>query len=250
MLSGFKNYLFYMKNIISLNNNNELLNNNTPILDTFYNYIIKIEKMETVLYDYCSESRENIKLIKTFACRFCNCRLRSRLQVTVNKIIVYLFELNYNIITNHTFNYTPFSQETPVRISYVLKGILMNYLVFNDLSYDNNYETDLAYSNIVSKIKINFNKCGKDNPFEEKDNQNVYIECSICYNEYKTVNCLTFNCKHKFCGECTNELIKNKHSKCPICRNEINEITCYDEEIHEKIKLTKEKYIRNVTTLM
>ena len=243
-LSGFKTYLFYMKNILSLNNEYVLLNNNTPIHNTFYNYIIEIEKMETFLYDYSSESVDNFKLIRTFACRFCSCRLRSRLQVSINKIIVYLFELNFNIIINHTFNNTHFSEELPVRISFTLTGILNNYLLMNDLSNNssNNYEIELEYSNILSKIQIIFNKYDdSDTTIEEREKENN--ECSICYNDYKMINCLTFNCKHNFCGECTNKLINTKHTKCPNCRTEIDKIICYNEEEYEKIKQTKQKYI-------
>jgi hypothetical protein len=153
-LPGFKTYLFYIKNGILLNTIDEL-NNNIPADDNIYNSILKIEQMESFLYDYCRESQDNLKLIRTFASRFCSCRLRSRIQVTINKIIVYLFELNYNLISNHSFNYTPFSEETPVRISCVLNGILINYLIYNDLSYENNnYETELQYTSIISKIKI------------------------------------------------------------------------------------------------
>lgn len=251
-LSGFKTYLFYIKNSILLNNDGEL-SNNLPADDNIYNSILKIEQMETFLYNYCRESGDNVKLTRTFASRYCSCRFRSRLQVTINKIIVYLFELNYALISNHTFNYTPFSEETPVRISCVLNGILMNYLIYNDLSYDNsNYETELEYSIFVSKINIKFNKYEIDNiddiddADEEKDKcqPDETIECSICYNDHKSINCLTFNCNHKFCGECTNQLFKSKHSKCPNCRSEINEITCFNEEIHEKLKQTYKKYNR------
>jgi len=247
-LIAFNEYLFYIKDLIILDNTGEL-NNYLPEDNSVYNSIVKIEKMEKFIYDFCLESAENKKKIKQFASRFCRCRLRSRLQVSVNKIIVYLFQLNFSLIINHAFNNTPFSEETPIRISCILNGILINYLWNNTQSSNDNYERDLEYSTIVSKIKINLVHL-----FHYKNNDEVNmeidIECSICYNNYKLEDCVKFNCKHDFCVECTNQLIKNKHSNCPNCRSEINEITCYKEESHISLQQLQENFKKNSRNLI
>ena len=245
-LLSFNEYLFYIKDLIILDNIGEL-NNYLPEDNTVYNSIVKIEKMEKFIYDFCLESRENIKKIKQFASRFCKSKIRSKLQVSVNKIIVYLFDLNFGLIINHAFNTTPFREETPIRISCILNGILINYLWNNNQSSNDNNERDIEYSNTVSKIKISL-----VNLFHYKNNDEVNedIECSICYNNYKLEDCVKFNCKHDFCVECTNQLIKNKHSNCPNCRSEINEITCYKEEPHIYFKQLQENFQKNSINLI
>jgi hypothetical protein len=173
--------------------------------------------MEEFLYDFCGRSEENSKLIKTFACRFCSCRLKTRIQISINKIIVYLFELNYSIIVNHSLNTTPFSEETPVRISCVLNGILINYYYTNNDDYD---------SSVIKVEHCNI----------ETDKQDEIIDCPICYNDVKLVDCLTFNCNHNFCSECTIQLLKNYHVNCPNCRTQMIKMNCYNNEIMQKIK--------------
>ena len=251
-LIAFNEYLFYIKDLIILDNTGEL-NIYLPEDNSVYNSIVKIEKMEKFIYDFCLESGENKKKIKQFASRFCRCKLRSRLQVSVNKIIVYLFQLNFGLIINHAFNNTPFSEETPIRISCILNGILINYLWNNNQTSNDNYERDLEYSNTVSKIRISlvhlFHYKNNDEVNIEK-NQDIDIECSICYNNYKLEDCVKFNCKHEFCVECTNQLIKSKHSNCPNCRSEINEITCYKEEPHISLQQLQENFKKNSRNLI
>jgi len=214
-LCTFKRYLFYLKSELLLDNNIEI--NNDEHINGIYNSIRKIEKMEEFLYDFCGRSEENSKLIKTFACRFCSCRLKTRIQISINKIIVYLFELNYSIIVNHSLNTTPFSEETPVRISCVLNGILINYYYTNNDDYD---------SSVIKVEHCNI----------ETDKQDEIIDCPICYNDVKLVDCLTFNCNHNFCSECTIQLLKNYHVNCPNCRTQMIKMNCYNNEIMQKIK--------------
>ena len=226
----FKTYLFYIKANIhyyGVNNNsiNEM-NNIFQLTVEPYNYIHtcinKIEKMEEFLYEYCSTSEENIKMIKSFACRFCSCRLRSRLQISINKIIVYLFDLNSDtLVNNELMNSNPFNEDTPIRISSILNRILTNWISPNGNNDNQNHQNK-------PNIKIIY-----DMNLESSNEQNDIIECSICYNEYSLIDCLTFNCKHAFCVDCTNELIKNKHNKCPNCRCEINEINCPNNISHK-----------------
>lgn len=224
----FKRYLIYMKDEIILDDNIEM--NNNGHLNDIFNSIRKIEKMEEILYEFCTKSEENRKLIKTFACRFCSCRLRSRIQISINKIVVYLFELNYSIILNHSLNNTHFSEENPQRISCVLNGILINYYI-NDIISDNNnsYDSETKYSDSLSVIKIELCNSKIDNP-------NEIIDCSICYNDFKTLDCVNFNCNHNFCSDCTVQLVKNKHVNCPNCRTQIIQMNCYNNEIMQKIK--------------
>jgi hypothetical protein len=152
------NYLIYLKNhFISQHNNNRIL---------------AIRDFENYLYNYCSQTYNNAKLIKAIACRFYNTRLRSLLIVTINKIILNLFEIDINWITFHENNFVPFNQHTPVRITYILNGIIINYMaeIQRNLNHANN-----IFTNYEIKLETFDNETQT-----EADNNNTNLECSIC----------------------------------------------------------------------
>jgi hypothetical protein len=237
----FKTYLFYIKanihyyggyNNNSINEQNNIFQLQLEPYSYIHTCINKIEKMEEFLYEYCSTSEENIKMIKSFACRFCSCRLRSRLQISINKIIVFLFDLNCDtLINNELMNSVPFNEDNPIRISRILNCILMNCILMNWI-FPNRNNDNQNHQNQQNQQNI---KIIYDMNLDSSNEKNDIIECSICYNEYAMKDCLTFNCKHTFCLDCTNELIKNKHTKCPNCRCEINEITCHNNITHKYV---------------
>jgi hypothetical protein len=67
---------------------------------------------------------------------------------------------------------------------------------------------------------------------ETCDELNKKKECPICLEEVKTINILTTNCNHEFCGECIMKKLETDLSKCapncPMCRTDIKtmEIKC------------------------
>jgi len=67
---------------------------------------------------------------------------------------------------------------------------------------------------------------------ETYDELNKKKECPICLEEVKTINILTTNCNHEFCGECIMKKLDTDRSKCtpncPMCRRDIKtmEIKC------------------------
>jgi hypothetical protein len=221
------NYLIYLKNHFTMQHNN--------------NRILAIRDFENYLYNYCSQTHNNAKLIKAIACRFYNTRLRSLLIVTINKIILSLFEIDINWITFHENNYVPFNEHTPVRISYVLNGILINYLaneiqrnsnnVNNRNNPNNNFDSNIIFKNY--EIKLQTLECEKHS--DADINNNTDFECSICYNSVEKINCASFECKHEYCVDCTKQLVIKKHTSCPYCRYEIKNITCYTEESYNKL---------------
>jgi hypothetical protein len=234
-LSNFKSYLFYIKNEILLNDPNEIVEGDEQ-LNNILNKIHKITKMEEFLYEFIEQSKENIKIIKTFACRFCSCRLRSRIQVSINKIIVFLFELNYGIILTHVLNNYSYSEESPSRISTVLYSIINNHYFYNELSNNNNNrESEQKNSEVISEIEFEL--------YDSTDKKDENIDCPICYNEFEIKDCLTFNCKHNFCSDCSIQLFKNKHINCPSCRSKIIKIYCYNDEIIKKLEKNKNTLI-------
>lgn len=220
------NYLIYLKNHFTMQHDN--------------NRILAIRDFENYLYNYCSQTYNNAKLIKAIACRFYNTRLRSLLIVTINKIILNLFEIDINWITFHENNYVPFNEHTPVRISYVLNGILINYLaneIQRNQNNGNNPTNDFDSNTVFTNYEIKLETL--DNTEKQYDadpeNNNTDFECSICYNSVKKINCASFECKHEYCIDCTKQLVIKKHTSCPYCRYEIKNITCYNEESYNKL---------------
>ena len=218
------NYLIYLKNhFISQHNNNRVL---------------AIRDFENYLYNYCSQTYNNAKLIKAIACRFYNTRLRSLLIVTINKIILNLFEIDINWITFHEHNYVPFNEHTPVRISYILNGIIINYMaeIQRNLNNANDNNNNFESNNIITNYEIKLETFNHEKQCDDNiSDKNTEIECSICYNSVKKTYCATFECKHEYCIDCTKQLVIKKHTSCPYCRNAIKNITCYTEECYNKL---------------
>jgi hypothetical protein len=207
-LINFHNYLIYYKN------NNIVNESSNQILNT----ILTIEKVEQFLYDFCKVSETNIKLLKSYACRYCNSRIRSLLYTTINKIIVHLFDLNYNYLFDN-YEFVLLNSETTLRISAYLSNILIDYLIYNE-------NAQPIIDNHKFEVVINHS-------YDEKTNEN---ECAICYNKFHIIECASFVCNHDFCIDCTMELIKTRHKTCPCCRSDIEKITCYNKQCYDKIK--------------
>ena len=215
VLKGINDYLIYLKcEFMILNDGNRIL-----AIKAFENYI----------YDYCSISENNVKLIKYVACRFYNTRLHSLLQISINQIILHLYDIDIAWLTFHEYNFVPFNQNTPVRITSILNGILLNYISNEEMNnFDNNFDTNVIFDNYA--IKINMSTSNSiDNPVSED------IECAICYNNFEKKNCASFECKHEYCVDCVQQLVNKKHTNCPYCREKFNNITCYSEESYIKL---------------
>jgi len=193
------------------------------------NRILAINDFEKHIYDYYTCSDENSidysfwkkKLLRSIACRFYNIRLRSSLITTINKMILCLFDIDITWITSHEHNFVPFNENTPIRISSIFQGILLNMTneIYNSILNNNiNYEIKLETIDNDNNNDIN------------KEN-----ECSICYNSLKKTNCASFKCNHEYCVECVIQLIFKKHTTCPHCRYNIDVISCYNQENYYKL---------------
>ena len=207
VLSSINNYLIYSKSeYLILHNDNRLLS---------------IQAFENYLYDFCSQSENNLKLIKFVACRFYNVRLRSMIQIAINQILLRLYDIDIAWLTFHEYNFVPFNENTPVRISNILNGILLNYAA-NEYMNNTNFNTNIIFTDYQIKLK------------KIHDN-NDNIECSICYNTVNKKNCASLDCNHEYCIDCVKQLINKKHKNCPYCRENIKNITCCNEENYNKL---------------
>jgi hypothetical protein len=73
---------------------------------------------------------------------------------------------------------------------------------------------------------------------EENDEQ-IKIECNICYELCNNTNFIKLNCNHEFCKECIKNILKCCKSNfnepcCAYCREKINAITYKNETIDEE----------------
>jgi hypothetical protein len=216
-LQMFYDYLIHLKDeTLSMNN---------------YNRILSIQCVEQYIYNFCGQNEENIKIVKSVACRFCYSRINSLLQVSVNKIIRVLYQLDFSLFSLHEYNFIPFGEDTPVRISSIIDGILLNYLANNETT-----ETDENFNfNNLDEFK---NTAVYNVVLDEEvlgDTSNTEMECSICYNSCSKINTAKLECNHEFCIDCTNELMERKNTNCPYCRNKIDKIICYNEESYKKL---------------
>ena len=221
-LRMFLEYLVHLKNeTLSINDENRIL---------------AIPHIEQYIYNFCSQSESNTKLIKSLACRFCGARLRSTLQVSINKIIMYLFAIDYMTLSLNEYNYIPFGEETPVRVSNIIDGILLNYMANNATSRSN-----IDLDDLKNKVIYNLELCILcDNGDAQTACLETDLECAICYNSMKKNLVAKLECQHEFCVNCTKNLIQKKYTNCPYCRSEIEKITCYDKKWYDKLKKCSE----------
>jgi len=215
-LQIYYDYLVHLKNeTLSMNN---------------YNRVLSIQCVEQYIYNFCGGDEENTKLIKSVACRFCYSRVNSLLQVSVNKIIQVLYQLDFSVISLHEYNFIPFRDDTPVRIGSIIDGILINYMANNENFNNLDEFKSTAVYNVVFDDRV---LC---------DTSNTDFECSICYNSFSKMSTVKLECNHEFCVDCTNELMERKNTSCPYCRNKIEKIICYNEESYKKLQ--KYDYIK------
>jgi len=209
LLVNSNNYLIYLKNNLLLFHNN--------------NRISAIQDFEKHVYDYYTYSDSNKKLLRAIACRFYNTRLRSLLIISINRIILRLFDINIQWLTFHEYNFVPFNENSPIRISYIFQGMLINMtnIMINNMTPEPVYDIKL--------LTIN----------DTNNNYNTETECSICYNSLKQIDYASFECKHDYCVDCVTQLMFKKHNTCPHCRNNICVISCYNKENYDKLTYSK-----------
>lgn len=219
-LTMFINYLSHLKDsLLTIHNNN---------------HILSIQELERYLYNFCSEHDSNTKLIKAISCRFCNTRLRSTLQVAINKIIMYLFNIDCLALTMHEHNHIPFNEYTPVRITSIIDGILLNYMANNQINNSlDNFKNDCS---LLKYVDIVFDATNIPSNLELE----TELECSICYNSAQKKTAAKLQCHHEFCIDCIEKIIQKKIMNCPYCRNKIEKIFCYNEECFKNLKIYTE----------
>lgn len=215
---------------------------NETLIRTNNNRLMAIPHMEQFIYDFCSQFDNNChtKLIKAVACRFCYSRINSPLQVSINKIIQKLFQLDLSLIETSQYNFIPFTTESPVRISVLIDRMIFNYIEHNPIISGN--EIKPITPNVEYSVILDTGLCVTSNDENVNEEKSVSefkpeMECSICYNSTPKKKTAKLECTHEFCIDCTENLMKKKYDNCPYCRNKIDKIICYNKESFNKLNL-------------
>lgn len=214
----FYNYLQFLKPHFMTINNNIM--------------VFAIQNVENTLYDFYNESESNKKILRSVGCRFYRIRMRERIEIIINNIILLLFDINISYFSSSNYNTIVFNRNTPIRISYVLNNMVINYVDIN-----NSVNTEEKNKiNIYKDCEIKLQECCD---IDIKNNNNVYIECSICYEPSQKTNFVSLDCNHEYCINCTEQFMNQNIASCPFCRNKIEKLICYTEELYNKLNANK-----------
>jgi len=101
----------------------------------------------------------------------------------------------------------------------------------NDFLYgteDLNSKTGLAVEDIEKLQKNEF--CSQGESVQSIIKGNVSDTCAICFEDYKTGDCLTSlpKCEHRFHGNCINGWLV-KSPLCPMCRGNVRSNLCLEK---------------------
>jgi hypothetical protein len=71
----------------------------------------------------------------------------------------------------------------------------------------------------------------------EEPTDDLFQECSICYEDYQTPDSVKIDCGHIFCKGCIVEIAKTQPSvhKCAMCRHEVTQMTTYNVNVNDQI---------------
>lgn len=216
-LLNFYNYLLFLKNHTLTFHNNIML--------------FAIQDFEMELYNFYNESEVNKKILRSVGCRFFRIRMRSRIEIIINNIILMIFDIDISWFSNIEYNTILFNENTPIRVTFVLNQIINNYLDNNNNNNVVNIEANK--NNIYKNCEINLQQISD---FDiDITNNNMSIECAICYDTVKKTSFITLDCNHEYCIGCVEQLMNKNIGCCPFCRNKIQKLTCYTEEEYKKL---------------
>ena len=181
------------------------------------------------LYDLTADSKNNFKewlmsyylspngeeVVRAYGVSKCNCRLRSSIDVIIDKIIDNMYVEDYvdeEII--------PVMQE----------DVMLTVRILQFLRYYSqiNPEEPNQKFTITTSVEVL-----DENKLEET------CECAICYEEELLVKTfVTLNCQHKFCKDCLKNSLKSVQSipTCALCRAEITNIIVHNDNIKDEFK--------------
>ena len=177
-------------------------------------------------------------LIKSYAIRKCNGRSRDDIFTSISKIVQYIYRedapvLDYIPIHEPVGSEAYYSNDRMrTLIDVVNFNIYINNVQINRNLYMNSFINSvnnlspITHTNNFKQIHCNFK--------EVKDQSELSIksDCSICYDTKEEREYIAVDCGHKFCKDCSINLVKTKVVPCcALCRSEIRTFEYKDESV-------------------
>jgi hypothetical protein len=222
---------------------------------------IKCQNME--IYEFNDWIREtynaNVELLRDYAAAKCSIQSSDNTQVYIDAITSYIYE---TYVYQYTSNMVSGDDEY-VSLEEAMIGVLsemnrpiettqlssqdMEASLTNDIISGEYFETLLQniqlrrYGQLIQSAYQEtslISRYGIENLLEEKEEKKekeYKIECSICFDEYNTENCVKFGCKHEFCKDCAKNLLLAK-PYCAYCRSPVTKMISRKQEIHKELE--------------
>jgi hypothetical protein len=112
-------------------------------------------------------------------------------------------------------------------------------MIFNYIDINNSVvSTENNKINIYKDCEI---KLQESCDIDIKNNNDASIECSVCYESNEKKKFVSLDCNHEYCISCTEQFMNKNIACCPFCRNKIEKLTCYTEELYNKLNINKSR---------
>ena len=204
----------------------------------FQNMHAPIQHFTSWLLEVLTVTNGGSHLIKSYAIRKCNGRVRDDIFTSISKIVNYIYRedapsLDYIPIHEPVGGYVYYSNDLMrTLIDVVNFNIYVNNinLTNNPIQYMNPFINTM--NNLQPVNNTNYTKQIQCNFKEVKDQIELSIqtECSICYDAKEEREYITIDCGHKFCKDCSINIVKTKAVPCcALCRHEITKFEYKDE---------------------
>jgi hypothetical protein len=127
-------------------------------------------------------------------------------------------------------------------VNSLMESDTSRYLIYNDRISLNRIERMFVLASrqhIAHRVEREARKFNIATRVREENDEQIKIECNICYELCNNTNFIKLNCNHEFCKECIKNILKCCKSNfnepcCAYCREKINAITYKNETIHEE----------------
>ena len=122
---------------------------------------------------------------------------------------------------------------------YLMENDTSRYLIDNDRIRLSRMFVLASRQHIAHRVEREARKFNIATRVREENDEQIKIECNICYELCNNTNFIKLNCNHEFCKECIKNILKSCKSNfnepcCAYCREKVNAITYKNETIHEE----------------
>ena len=218
---------------------------NDPLLLKFGDNLLKKKRMlseiisiilsDKIAYFEIWINNQPIKLIKSYALRFCGAKSKNNSRMLVESIINYIWNIEINEV----------NLEVNSQINTLINTSTISFE--NNLIQNSHNYLDMELSEFLGRIRQDYTQLNESRKFNIKTILSIGIksldskeECDICYEDKEEKEMITLNCNHKFCGICVKQILKKCNIKCvpncALCREKIVSMSIKDENLIDNLK--------------